>query len=140
MNRKDWSILAIIFEAVDIMAGLGYCVLQGVYGWTYHIPLYRILINLLVVILIYAGLTLLAFYPEYLNRLPAGLCEGEVRKLSLRLVRVEKFLFLIGLLIPCICDVAAVHIPALYNVAVIFLMILIAVYYEVRILEKLKKK
>lgn len=140
MNREDWPILAVIFEAVDVLAGLGYCGLQVYYGVTYHISPYKIGINILVVLMIYAGLTLLALAPENLNRLQPQVCKGKIRRLSLRLIRVEKFLFLIGLMVPCICDVAAIHVPPLYNVAVIAVIVLVAVYYEVRILEELKKQ
>lgn len=134
MRKEDWSVAAVIFEAVDILSGLAYCGMQIYYGVLYHIMVYKIIINILVAVLVYAGLTLLAAYPERLNNLPPEVCKGNVRKYSIRMLRVEKCLFLVSLLVPCICDIAAFHMPQVYSVIVILLMLVIAVYYEIRII------
>lgn len=138
MKREDWSIPAIIFEAVDILAGIAYCAMQIYYGHLYHVPIYKIGVNVLVAILIYVSLTLLAMYPERINNLSSEVCTGKIRRYSIRMVRMEKCFFLFSLLVPCICDVIGFHLPPLYNVAVIILMLIIAVYHEVRIVLQLR--
>lgn len=139
MRRKDWSIPAMVFEVVDIMIGFGYIGLQIYYGFLYHIVFYKILMNLIVAVLVYTGLTLLAIYPERMNSLPPEQCVGKVRVYSIRMVRIEKFLFLISLLVPCICDVIKVKVPSLYNVGVILAMVAMAIFYETRIILEFRK-
>lgn len=140
MKKEDWSVPAIVFEAVDILTLLAYLILQIVYAVLYHISAVKVVVNLLAVILVYAGLTLLALYPETVNRLPAEACRGRIRVFSLRMIRTEKCLFLLSLLLPCVCDVAAYALPPLYNVCVILWMIAVAVFYEVRIILEFRKK
>lgn len=139
MKKSDWSIGALIAEALDILMLLVYMVLQICYGLLYSVQIYQIILNLLVAVLVYAGLTVLACYPERLNNLPEKICVGRVRVYSLRMLRGIKLVFLLGLLIPCICDVLAVDLPAVYNVCLIFAMLAIALYYEARILLYLRK-
>lgn len=140
MKWQDWSIPAVIGEAVDILSLIAYIGLQIYYGSVYHVTWYMVGVNLLTACLIYVALTLLAVYPERINRIPQELCRGEVRKLSLRMVRFDKLIFLVGLLIPCIFDVAGMELPTVYNAGIIILMIFTAVYYEVRILMILKDR
>lgn len=139
MRREDWPILAVILEAVDIIVGIAYFVLQIYYGYLYHISPIRVIMNILVVILVYAGLTLLAAYPERINNLPPEVCTGKVRRLSLWMVRLEKLLFLASLLAPCIFDVLGVTLPAGYSVAVILVMLLAAVSFEIWIIQIIRK-
>lgn len=140
MKREDWPILAIILEAVDIIVGIAYMVLQVFYGYLYHIGPLQVLMNLLVVIFVYAGLTLLAAYPERINSLPPEICTGRIRSLSLWMVRLEKLLFLASLLAPCIFDVLGIPLPAWYSVIVILALLLIAVLFEIRIIQILRKR
>lgn len=140
MKWQDWSIPVVIGEAVDILSLIAYIGLQIYYGSAYHVPWYLVGINLLTACLIYAALTWLAVYPERINRLSKEICRGEVRKLSLRMVRLDKMVFLVSLLAPGICDVAGREVPGIYNAGIIILLVMIAVYYEVRILIILKKQ
>lgn len=135
MKWQDFSIPAIIGEAIDILVLLAYITLQIYYGIEYHVSWYYIGMNILVAGLIYLALTILAMHPERINRLSEENCKGVVRKLSLRMLRLVKFIFMISLLIPCIFDVAGMELPAIYNIAAIIAMILTAVYYEVRIIQ-----
>lgn len=138
MKREDWSIPALLMEAVGIILEAAYIVLQIFYGITYHIPVYSILFNLLVGILVYAGLTLLALFPERIHRLPEEFCTGEIRKLSIRMVRLVKLIFVVGLFVPCVCDVFGMHMPSAYNVAVMVLLLVAGAYYEIRIIRLLR--
>ncbi|MBO5259860.1 MAG: transglycosylase [Agathobacter sp.] len=139
MEQKDWSIPAVIGEAVDILVLIIYCALQIYYGCAFHVAWYLVAMNLLSAALIYGGLTWLAFHPELINRLPREFCRKEIRKFSLRMIRLEKLIFLVGLLIPCIFDAMAWEIPTVYNAAVVILMIGLAIYYEYKILMILKE-
>lgn len=139
MKWEDWSVPAVIGEAVDVLSLIAYISLQIYYGVIYHVTWYKVGVNLLTACLIYAALTWLAVYPERINRIPKVLCRNEIRKLSLRMVRLEKMIFLVGLLIPCACDVAGMDMPTVYNAAVIILMVSIALYYEIKILTIVKK-
>lgn len=138
MRKDDWSVAAVIFEAVDILAGLAYCGMQIYYGFLYHAAVYKIIMNIMVVLLAYAGLTLLACYPEMINNLPPEVCTGDIRKYSIRMLRTEKCIALVSLLAPCVCDIADIHMPAAYSVLVILLLLGIAVYYEIRIIFLLR--
>ncbi len=140
MKKSDWSTGALIAEALDILILLVYMVSQVCYGLLYKVQIYQIILNLLVAVLVYAGLTVLAMYPERLNNLPEKVCIGRVRVYSLRMLRGIKLVFLLGLLIPCICDLVAVDLPAVYNACLILGMFAIAVYYEVRILLQLRNQ
>ena len=140
MKQPDWSVPAIIFEAVDIILGIAYIVLQVYYGVIYHVAAYRIGMNIAVAVLLYAGLTALAIWPERINGLSREVCVGSVRKLSIRMVRIEKCVFLLSLIIPCVCDVVGIHLRNLYDVAVILVILAIAIFYEVRIVQILRKK
>ena len=76
MKKEDWSVPALLAEAVSILLELVYIGLQIYYGVTYHVEPYKFLLNIVVTLLVYIALTLLAIYPERINRLPAELCFG----------------------------------------------------------------
>lgn len=138
MRREDWSVPALLAEAVCILLEFMYIGLQIYYGVSYHVPPYKFLLNIAATVLIYAALTLLSVYPERINRLPAKLCEGRVRVLSIRMVRLIKCVFAAGLMIPCVCDAAGMQIREAYSLIVMGLILIIAVYYEARILQELR--
>ncbi len=139
MKHSDWPIWAIIAEAVDILALLAYIVLQVLYGLLYQVAIYKVLLNLAVLVVIYVAFTLLALHPELLySQLPTDQVPGRVRVLTLRMLRIIKLVFILGLLVPCIFDVLAIKLSNIYNACLILLLIAIAVYYEVRILLTLR--
>lgn len=140
MRREDWPVSALLAEAVCILLEMAYIGLQIYYGVAFHVPPYKFLLNIAATVLVYAALTLLAVYPERINRLPEALCTGRVRKLSIRLVRVVKFVFVAGLMVPCVCDAAGIQIQEAYSIIVMGLMLLPAVYYEVRIIQELRNR
>ncbi|MCC8168575.1 MAG: hypothetical protein LIO37_04460 [Clostridiales bacterium] len=134
MKKSDWSIPAIIAEALDILILIAYLALQICYGVIYSVSIYQVIMNIAAAGLVYAVLTLLAMYPHWVNRITKETCKGRIRVYTLRMLRIFKLIFLVGLLIPCICDVVAVTIPSIYNACLILLLVAVAVYYEVRIL------
>lgn len=140
MRKQDWPVPAMILEAVDLLVEITYIVLQIFYGYLYHVSAYKIVLNVVVSLLIYAAFTALSVYPERINGLSGELCTGKVRQYSLRMIRLEKFVFMVSLLIPCLCDVFAITLTSLYSVIAILLMIAIAVFYEIRIIRILRNR
>ena len=135
MKKGNTSIPAIVAETVGAVAGLAYIGLQLYYGIAYHVALLNLVMNLLVAVLVYAGLTLLSVYPEKINGLSPEQCTGNVRTYSIRMVRLVKLVFIASLLIPCISDALGHEMRQGYSLIAIGLMLVIAGYYEYRIIQ-----
>ena len=60
MKKEDWSVPALLAEAVSILLELVYIGLQIYYGVMYHVEPYKFLLNIVVTLLVYIALTLLA--------------------------------------------------------------------------------
>ena len=138
MRREDLSVSAIFLEAIEIIFGIIYIGLQIYYGLYYHITPYKFIMNLLAMILVYLGLSLLSCYPERINNIAPEYCVGKVRKYSLRMIRLIKFVFVTGLLVPCVCDAIGYEILSVYSFIVIGIILVIAVYYESKIIKEIK--
>ncbi len=140
MKKEDLSVVALLFEAIDLILLVAYVGLQIYYGIFYHIPIQKYAVNILVLVIIYIGLSILSNYPEQLNRIPAYRCVGDVRKYSLRMIRIMKFVFIAGLLVPSVCDAFGYGIRDNYSVIFIVIAALDAIYYEYRILTILRNE
>ena len=138
MRKEDLSAGAVIAEAVGMILGIAYRVLLGYYGIRFHVSPVTWIMNVLVAVLVYTGLTLLARYPEKIHALPPEKCSGKVRMYSIRMVRVIKLLFISSLLIPCISDAFGHQMKGGYSLIAIGIMIATAVYYEYHILHILR--
>lgn len=134
MRKEDLTVPVIIAEAIEIIVGMVYIGLQIYYGVVNHVPPYKFICNIVGLILVYVGLTVLLNHPEQVNRLPRQVCVGKVRKYTLRMLRLIKFVFVIGLMVPCVCDAAGIELQDAYSLIVIFALILIAAFYEYKIL------
>ena len=139
MRKEDLTTASLMLEAVTLIFAVVYMGLQIFYGIVYHVSAYKFICNLLCMILIYTGLTLMSNHPENLNRIPVESCVGDIRKYSLRLIRLVKFIFVTGLLIPCVFDVMGISILSSYSLIIIGLLLLITVYYEYKIINLLKQ-
>lgn len=139
MRKEDMSVLAVLLEAIVIILGLIYIGLQVFYGIYYHVMPFKLILNLLVMILVYAGLSLLSVYPERLNSIPPELCKGKVRTYSLWMIRLVKAVFVVSLLIPCVFDALGVEIQSVYSLIVIGLIVVIAGYCEYQIITEIRK-
>lgn len=138
MRKEDMTPVSMILEAMGIILGLAYCVLQVYYGICFHIAPYKFILNLLIMILLYIGLTILSIYPERVNNIPAEICVGKVRSYSLWMIRLVKFIFVVGLLIPCVFDAAGIGIRSNYSLFVIGVILVVAMYCEYKIIQELK--
>ena len=135
MKKGNTSIPAIVAETVGAVSGLAYIGLQIYYGIAYHVAVLNLVMNLLVAVLVYAGLTLLSVYPEKINGLSPEQCTGNVRTYSIRMVRLVKLVFIASLLIPCISDALGHEMRQGYSLIAIGLMLVTAGYYEYRIIQ-----
>lgn len=138
MRREDLSVPALLAEAVGIVVGLVYIVLQIFYGVKFHLTWQKPAMNIVLAVLVYAALTLLSVYPERVNGLSDRQCRGAVRKYTIRMVRLIKLVFMASLMVPCVCDVSGHTVKGVYTAAVIGLLLLIAGYYEYRIIAQLR--
>ncbi len=136
-NQRGWIVLA---EAVSLVIGLIYIGLQCFYGIYYRIPPWKLILNLLLVIAVYAVLTILAIYPERINGLRAEECTGKIRQYSLRMVVLVKLIFMFSLLIPCIFDVLGAGLQNAAGLIVAGLLLAVIAYHEYRIIRLLRKK
>lgn len=140
MRKEEWTVLNLLLEAVGIVAAVLYLGLQVYYGISYGVSLITIAMNAVVLILVYAGLTLLTVYPERVNGLSKETCSGLVRRYTMDMVRLIKLIFVLGLLFASICDVMGHQINSGYSMVVVVLVVGIALHYERKIFRILRKK
>lgn len=130
----------LLLEAVGIVAAFVYLGLQIYYGIIYGAELISILMNGVMLILVYVGLTLLCFYPEKVNGLTKEACTGKVRIYTIHMVRAVKLIFVISLLFTSICDVMGIQLNGGYSLVAVALIVAVTVFYEVKIIRLLRKR
>lgn len=140
MHRSEMTWQAMLAEAVGIVSALVYLGLQIYYGIVYDVHLWNVVMNVAAMVLVYAGLTLLCVYPERVNGLPKEVCSGTVRTYTIRMVRIVKLIFVLGLLFTSICDVMGRQLNTGYSLVVVVLIAIAALYYEYRILKILRSR
>lgn len=140
MKKNRLSTEELVFEIISAVAALFYMVLQVYYGIVYGAGAMRILMNVLILILVYTGLTMLIRYPERVNGLPREVCTGDIRKYTIRMVELIKLVFVLSLLFTSICDALGYRIDAAYSLIVMAFILVIAVVFEVKIIKILRKR
>lgn len=140
MRKDDLTVPAILAEAVILILGITYTGMQIYYGIAYHIAPVQFICNILGIILVYAGLSVLSCYPEKINRLPEEACTGKIRTCSIRMVRLVKMIFVVGLMIPCVADVLGTEIRDAFSLVVILAIFLTVIYYEAVIIREIRKR
>ncbi len=140
MKKKDWTVAGLLVEATAIVAGLIYLGLQIYYGILYGVSIFTLIMNILVFLCVYAGLTLLVFFPEKVNRLSVEICQGKIRQDTIWMVRLIKLIFVLSLLFTSICDVMGLKIEAAYSLIVAGFILATAIFFEARIIRTLKEK
>lgn len=140
MKKNRLSTEELVFEIISAVAALFYMVLQVYYGIVYGAGAMRILMNVLILILVYTGLTMLIRYPERVNGLPREVCTGDIRKYTIRMVELIKLVFVLSLLFTSICDALGYHIDAAYSLIVMAFILMIAVVFEVKIIKILRER
>ena len=139
MRKEDLSVPALLLEAVTIVLCLCDIGLQIYYGVRFHIPLLHYLWNILALLLVYAALLLLEIFPEKVNRMTPQMFTAPIRRYTLRMLRLIKFVFVTGMFVPSVFDAFGRSIMDAASLTVALLIILIAVYYEYRVYQELQK-
>ena len=139
MKKNHLSTETLVFEIISAIAELFYMGLQVYYGIVYGAGAVRIVMNVLILILVYMGLTVLAIYPERVNGLPREVCTGAIRKYTIRMVELIKLVFVLSLLFTSICDALGYRVDAAYSLIVMGLILVVAVVFEVKIIKILRK-
>lgn len=140
MKKEDMTTAGLLAEAVGIAAGLVYIGMQIYYGISYGVAAKNIILNVVMLLLVYAGLTLLARYPEKVNSLPKEKCSGMVRRDTLRMLAGVKLIFVLSLLGTSICDVMGIEISSWYSVVVVLLIVGTVFYQEGKIIHTIRRK
>ncbi len=140
MKREDMTSANAVCEAIGIVSSLLYIGLQIYCGILYETDMITIIMNIVMVVLVYVGITLLSVSPEKVNRLDPEVCTGKVRRLTIQMLLYVKLVFILSLLIPSVCDVLGVAVDSAYSLISTGLMIAIAVGYELKILKLLKEE
>ena len=138
MRKEDFTVLNAICEAVGIISTLLYIGLQIYCGVLYGAGVFTIFTNVAMVLLVYVGLTLLAFYPERVNGLDVEVCTGKIRSYTIQMVLFIKLVFVFSLVFTSICDVMGADVDGAYSLIIVGVMIAIAAFYEIKILKILR--
>ena len=139
MKKNHLSTETLVFEIISEIAALFYMGLQVYYGIVYGAGAVRIVMNVLILILVYMGLTVLAIYPERVNGLSREVCTGAIRRYTIRMVELIKLVFVLSLLFTSICDALGYRVDAAYSLIVMGLILVVAVVFEVKIIKILRK-
>ena len=101
----------------------------------------RIVMNVLILILVYMGLSCAGYLSR--TRVNTGLsrevCTGAIRKYTIRMVELIKLVFVLSLLFTSICDALGYRVDAAYSLIVMGLILVVAVVFEVKIIKILRK-
>lgn len=138
MRKNEMTWPDMMAEAVGLVSMLLYLGLQIYYGIIYGVGLTDIAMNVAAMILVYAGLTMLAAYPERVNGLTPEVCTGKIRRLTILMVRAIKLIFVFGLLFTSICDVMGKEMNEGYSLVVVALIVATAGIFEYRIIRLLR--
>lgn len=140
MKKNEMTWAEMLIEAVGLVSAVIYLGLQIYYGILYDVSLTSIFMNIATMLLIYAALTMLSIYPEWVNGLSIEVCSGDIRKYTIRMVRIVKLIFIESILLTSIVDVMGMMLPSWYMVVVILLVVAVAVFYEYRIMKILRQR
>ena len=139
MKKNHLSTETLVFEIISAIEALFYMGLQVYYGIVYGAGAVRIVMNVLILILVYMGLTVLAIYPERVNGLSREVCTGAIRRYTIRMVELIKLVFVLSLLFTSICDALGFRVDAAYSLIVMGMILVVAVVFEVKIIKILRK-
>lgn len=135
MRKSEMAMGDIIVESLTIFGLLLYLGLQMFYLSQYPIQGMAVVYHFLPVILLYAGMLLLQFHPEFLNGRGGEPVTGKVRIYAVRMVRVCKFLLVYGIVVPSVGDAAGIRINEAYSLIVMFCILAVIAYYIYRIYQ-----
>lgn len=144
MKKEDMNTIELLLEAVGIVIVLLYSGLQIYYGIYYGAGVagvtIQIFLNVAAILLAYTGLTLLQCHPERVNGLTQEACTPDIKKYTIRMLRLFKLIFVGSLCFTSILDVMGKQINTGYSMVVVVLIVLTALYYEYKIFRILKER
>lgn len=139
MKKKDLTVSVLFLEAITIVFGMFYIGLQIFYGLHYHVEVYKVLCNIVALLLVYGALTVLCIYPEKVHRFPKELFTEQIRRYTLWMLRLVKYIFVVSIMVPCVCDVLGVDLNRVVSLIVVILVVLIIAYYETKIYQTIQQ-
>lgn len=139
MKKNEMTGLDFLLEAIGIVSTVIYIGLQIYYGVAYSVNMLNLIMNMLMLLLVYAGLTLFQVYPERVNGLSREVCSGKIRRYTIQMVRLVKLVFVGGLLFASICDAMGIQMNSGYSMIVVVLIVAVAIFYEYRIIKILRE-
>lgn len=139
MAKKEWEIWEIVIEMITALALIVYFGLQAYYGYVYESGAAVMFYHILPPALLYACMTLLQRFPEFLNGGGEPL-KGKVRVYAVRMVRNSKMIFMFGVLLPSVADALGVGMNAAFSLLVMAGVLGTAGYYLYRIFQYNSKK
>ena len=140
MKKEDLTAADMVCEAIGAVSAFFYIGLQIYCGILYGAGGFTILTNVAMVLLVYAGLTILSGCPEKVNRLEPEICRGRVRRLTIHMLLYVKLVFILSLLFTSVCDVIGTEVDGGYSLISTGLIVLIAIGYEIKIFQTLKSE
>lgn len=138
MKKEEMTLMDLLAEAVGIVAGVIYLGMQIYYGIYYGVAVSHISMNVVMLLLVYVGLTMLSCYPEKVNNLDREACTGDIRRYTVRMLRTVKLIFILSLLFTSVCDVMGYEITSWCSVLVVILILATVFYFEGRIIRMLR--
>ena len=114
MPKKDIQVWEIIIESIAAVAAVVIIALQLYYGYIYESGIATMVYRLLPLVLLYAAMTVLQIYPEFLNGMGSEPLQGMVRVYAVRMVRNIKLLLVFGILLPSAADVLGISFKDLF--------------------------
>jgi hypothetical protein len=138
LKKEEMTLMDLLAEAVGIVAGVIYLGMQIYYGIYYGVAVSHISMNVVMLLLVYVGLTMLSCYPEKVNNLDREACTGDIRRYTVRMLRTVKLIFILSLLFTSVCDVMGYEITSWCSVLVVILILATVFYFEGRIIRMLR--
>ena len=138
MNKRDMTKFDIFVEIVCGILLMVSVSLQVIYSVLHSLSIFSLIINVLIVVLVYIGLSMLSCYPEKVNAIPQEICIGNIRRYSIKMIRYAKLIFVASLVVPEVCDLLEHTLGQWYSFVVVVLIVGEIIYYEIKIIKLLR--
>ncbi|MBQ1802126.1 hypothetical protein [Lachnobacterium bovis] len=138
MNKRDMTKFDIFVEIVCGILLMVSVSLQVIYSVLHSLSIFSLIINVLIVVLVYIGLSMLSCYPEKVNAIPQEICIGNIRRYSIKMIRYAKLIFVASLVVPEVCDLLEHTLGQWYSFVVVVLIVGEIIYYEIKIIKLIR--
>ena len=138
MNKRDMTKFDIFVEIVCGILLMVSVSLQVIYSVLHSLSIFSLIINVLIVVLVYIGLSMLSCYPEKVNAIPQEICIGNIRRYPIKMIRYAKLIFVASLVVPEVCDLLEHTLGQWYSFVVVVLIVGEIIYYEIKIIKLIR--